>query len=56
MMTGWYAAIADVLIGFLFTLFGFGILVFVLISYLTNGAVVPGFAFLASIIAIFSGA
>jgi glycosyltransferase involved in cell wall biosynthesis len=58
MMTGFSTLplqIASV-IGFLFTLFGFGILVFVLVSYLTNGAVVPGFAFLASIIAIFSGA
>ena len=43
-------------IGFLFTLFGFAILVYVLASYLTNGSIVPGFAFLASIIAIFSGA
>ena len=44
------------MIGFVFTLFGFLILVYVLLSYLTNGAAVPGFAFLASIIAIFSGA
>jgi glycosyltransferase involved in cell wall biosynthesis len=43
-------------IGFLFTLFGLAILVYVLISIVTNGSVVPGFAFLASIIAIFSGA
>ena len=58
MMTGFSTLplqIASV-IGFLFTLFGFLILLYVLISYLTNGAVVPGFAFLASIIAIFSGA
>lgn len=45
------------LIGFLFTLFGFGILAYVLATYIANGgSSVPGFAFLASIIAIFSGA
>jgi glycosyltransferase involved in cell wall biosynthesis len=44
-------------IGFLFTLFGLAILVYVLASYVANGgSSVPGFAFLASIIAIFSGA
>jgi len=58
MMTGFSTLPLQVasLIGFLFTLLGFGILIFVLVSYLTNGAVVPGFAFLASMIAIFSGA
>ena len=58
MMTGFSTLPLQVasLIGFLFTLFGFGILVYVLISYLSNGSVVPGFAFLASLIAIFSGA
>jgi glycosyltransferase involved in cell wall biosynthesis len=58
MMTGFSTLplqIASV-IGFLFTLFGLVILVYVLISFVTNGSVVPGFAFLASIIAIFSGA
>jgi undecaprenyl-phosphate 4-deoxy-4-formamido-L-arabinose transferase len=58
MMTGFSTLplqIASV-IGFLFTLFGFLILVYVMFNYVTNGAVVPGFAFLASIIAIFSGA
>jgi glycosyltransferase involved in cell wall biosynthesis len=58
MMTGFSTLplqIASV-IGFLFTLFGLAILVYVLISFVTNGSVVPGFAFLASIIAIFSGA
>jgi len=58
MMTGFSTLplqIASV-IGFLFTLFGFFILAYVLVSFVTNGAVVPGFAFLASIIAIFSGA
>jgi undecaprenyl-phosphate 4-deoxy-4-formamido-L-arabinose transferase len=43
-------------IGFIFTVFGFLILAYVLLSYLTLGIAVPGFAFLASIIAIFSGA
>ncbi len=43
------------MIGFFFTLFGAGVLVWVLSRYLIYGASVPGFAFLASIIAIFSG-
>jgi glycosyltransferase involved in cell wall biosynthesis len=43
------------LIGFLFTLFGIGILVWVVGRYLIFGASVPGFAFLASIISLFSG-
>lgn len=44
------------LIGFAFTLFGFGILIYVLGRYFVQGGSVPGFPFLASIIAIFSGA
>jgi len=44
------------LIGFAFTLFGIGILSYVLGSYLLRGTGVAGFPFLASIIAIFSGA
>ena len=44
------------IIGFLFTLFGGGILIWVLSRYLIYGRVVPGFAFLASIITLFSGA
>jgi undecaprenyl-phosphate 4-deoxy-4-formamido-L-arabinose transferase len=44
------------LTGFGFTLFGIGVLSYVLIRYLVQGSVVPGFAFLASVIAIFSGA
>lgn len=44
------------IIGFLFTIIGFVILCYVSASYLIYGGVVPGFAFLASIIAIFSGA
>ena len=44
------------LIGFFFTLFGLGVLVYVVGRYLMLGYSVPGFPFLASIIAIFSGA
>jgi undecaprenyl-phosphate 4-deoxy-4-formamido-L-arabinose transferase len=44
------------LIGFAFTLLGFGVLAFVVARYLIHGGSVPGFPFLASIIAIFSGA
>jgi undecaprenyl-phosphate 4-deoxy-4-formamido-L-arabinose transferase len=43
-------------IGFVFVLFGLLILMFVLANYLIQGSAVPGFAFLASIITIFSGA
>lgn len=43
-------------VGFVFTLFGFGVLAWVLGRYLIYGSSVPGFAFLASIIAIFAGA
>jgi len=43
-------------IGFAFTVFGILILFYVLFIYLTHGRGVPGFAFLASIVAIFSGA
>jgi len=42
-------------VGFFMTLFGFGIFVYVFFVYLTLGSL-PGFPFLASIIAIFSGA
>lgn len=44
------------IIGFVFTGFGIMILMIVLIRYLTNPVIVPGFSFLASIIVIFSGA
>jgi glycosyltransferase involved in cell wall biosynthesis len=44
------------LMGFFFTLFGLGVLVYVLARYFTVGRVVPGFAFLASVISVFSGA
>ena len=43
-------------IGFTFTLFGVGILIYVLERYIVLGYSVPGFPFLASVIAIFSGA
>ena len=43
-------------IGFFFTLFGVGVLVYVVGRYLILGFSFPGFPFLASIIAIFSGA
>lgn len=44
------------LLGFAFTVFGFGVLAYVLGRYFVQGTNVPGFAFLASVIAIFSGA
>jgi len=44
------------LTGFLFTLFGVGVLIYVVGRYLIQGTSVPGFPFLASLIAIFSGA
>lgn len=44
------------LMGFLFTLFGLGVLAWVVGRYFIDGSAVPGFAFIASIIAIFSGA
>jgi len=42
--------------GFTCTLFGIGILAYVLLRYFIHGSTVAGFPFLASIIAIFSGA
>ena len=42
-------------IGFVMTLFGLGVFVYVLVIYFTLGSL-PGFPFLASIIALFSGA
>jgi len=42
-------------IGFAMTLFGLGIFIYVLVIYFTAGSL-PGFPFLASIIALFSGA
>jgi undecaprenyl-phosphate 4-deoxy-4-formamido-L-arabinose transferase len=43
-------------VGFTFTLFGLGVLAYVVGRYLISGTSVAGFPFLASIIAIFSGA
>jgi glycosyltransferase involved in cell wall biosynthesis len=42
-------------LGFAFALFGLGVLVYVVARYLVHGGSVPGFPFLASVIAIFSG-
>src|SRR5580658_1484920 len=57
MMTGFTTMplqLASIL-GFAFALFGLCVLAFVLAMYLIHGQSVPGFAFLASVIAIFSG-
>ena len=59
MMTGFSTLPLQIasLVGFLFTAFGFVVLAYVIGSFLINGgSAVPGFAFLASIVAIFSGA
>jgi len=58
MMTGFSALPLQIasLIGFTFTLLGFAMLIYVVTRYFLNGHNVPGFAFLASMIAIFSGA
>lgn len=58
MMTGFSALplrLASV-VGFGFTLFGLAVLAYVIVRFLMAGGSVPGFPFLASIIAIFSGA
>jgi glycosyltransferase involved in cell wall biosynthesis len=58
MVTGfstWPLQLAS-MIGFVFTLIGFGLLLFVIIRRFTSGQAPPGFYFLASVIAIFSGA
>jgi len=58
MITGfstWPLQLAS-LIGFFFTVLGTAALLFVVIRYLIQGGSVPGFSFLASMIAIFSGA
>lgn len=58
MMTGFSTAPLRVasLLGFGFTAFGMIVLAYVVARFLIQGGVVPGFAFLASAIAIFSGA
>ncbi len=57
MMTGFSTAPLQLasLIGFACTLFGIGVFLYVFVRYCLQGSV-PGFPFLASIIAIFSGA
>ena len=57
MMTGFSVLplqVASVL-GLVFGVFGFALLAYVLLRYFIQGSPVPGFPFLASIIAIFSG-
>jgi glycosyltransferase involved in cell wall biosynthesis len=57
MMTGFSTLPLQIasLLGFAFTLFGIGVLLYVIGSYFLQGSSVAGFPFLASIIAIFSG-
>lgn len=57
MMTGFSTRPLQIasLLGFGFALLGFMLLAYVLIRWLQHGSIVPGFAFLASMIAIFSG-
>jgi len=58
MMTGFSVVPLQIasLTGFVFTLFGLGVLAYVLGRFVLQGNSVPGFPFLASIITIFSGA
>lgn len=58
MMTGFSTIPLQVasILGFVLTLFGGLILAYVVLRYLLQGTSMPGFPFLASIIAIFSGA
>jgi len=44
------------LMGFVFSIFGMSILTYVFLGWFFQGSVVPGFAFLASVVALFSGA
>ena len=58
LMTGfsvWPLQVATI-VGFAFTIFGVLVFTYVVTSFLIEGRSVPGFPFLASIIAIFSGA
>jgi glycosyltransferase involved in cell wall biosynthesis len=57
LLTGFSAAPLRLvsIVGFVFTLFGFVVLVRVLGDYLLYGSAVPGFVFLATIITLFSG-
>ena len=58
MMTGFSALPLQIasIVGFTFTFFGFAMLAYILVRYFLNGHNVPGFSFLACMIAIFSGA
>lgn len=58
MMTGFSILPLQIasLLGFACTIFGLVILIYVLFTFLIHGSAMPGFPFLASIIAIFSGA
>ena len=58
MMTGFSTMPLQIasLVGFLFTLFGVGVLAYVVGRFFLTGGSVPGFPFLASITALFSGA
>ncbi len=58
MMTGFTTLPLQIasLVGFVFTFFGFCVLGYVLVRYFMHGDPVPGFPFLASIVAVFSGA
>jgi undecaprenyl-phosphate 4-deoxy-4-formamido-L-arabinose transferase len=42
--------------GFAFTLFGFGLFIYALVNYFILGGRVPGFTFIISVVALFSGA
>ncbi len=57
MMTGFSVLPLQIasLVGFAFTIFGFFVLLYVIGNYLVHGGSVPGFPFLASLIAMFSG-
>lgn len=57
MMTGFSVLPLQVasVVGMVFGLFGFGVLSYVVLQYFMHGSPVPGFPFLASIVAIFSG-
>lgn len=58
MMTGFSIIPLQIasLLGFIFTVFGMGLLTYVVIRYIIYGSSVAGFTFLASIISLFSGA
>lgn len=57
MMTGFSTAPLQLasFLGFIFSLFGFCVLAYIVVRYIVAGTTAPGFPFLASIIAIFSG-